>query len=129
MSKTFTVAGTSFYNGKTRLRFSNDLDARKKTLDRNGDTDAILIELATPMTNADACALMLEHEDFQGEAEQSAITSYVVKNAKDLAKELGLVEDKPAAEATDEAGEDAGDVIDVIDGGETVESVEEFDPS
>lgn len=127
MSKTFTVAGTSFYNGKTRLRFSNDLDARKKTLDRNGDTDVILIELATPMTKADACALMLEHEDFQGEAEQSAITSYVVKNAKDLAKELGLVEDKaPTAEATDEDGEDAGDVI---DGGEGGETVEEFDPS
>ena len=125
-NKTYTAAGTDVYNGRTRLIFTNDAEKRAKQLAKYGCEEITLIELATPMTKADACALMLEHEDFQGAAEQSAITSYVVKNAKDLAKELGLVEDKPAAEATDEAGEDAGDVI---DGGEGGESVEEFDPS
>ena len=38
-NKTYTVAGTSVSNGKTKVRFAQDYVSRFKILNKNGHTD------------------------------------------------------------------------------------------
>lgn len=105
-NKTFTVAGTSVLNGQTKIRFANNLVDRIKVLHKNAHTEINLIDLPQAMTKADVCKFLLAHEDFQDNLAQSAITSYVVKNVKELAKELAPAEDA-VEEATDAVEEEA----------------------
>ena len=81
-TKTYTVAGTSTNNGKTKVRFAQDYVSRFKILNKNGHTDIELLELDTPMSKSDICKMLLGHEKFQTEAQQSAITEFVVRNIK-----------------------------------------------
>ena len=50
----FTVTGVSTLNGKTKVRFANDLVSRVKILNKDGHTDINLIELPTAVSKADA---------------------------------------------------------------------------
>lgn len=50
--KRFSVAGVSTLEGKTKLRFANDV-MRIKILAKNGHTDVELIELPNEMTKAE----------------------------------------------------------------------------
>ena len=45
-SKTYTVAGVSTSNGKTKVRFANDYVSRFKILNKNGHTNVNLLELS-----------------------------------------------------------------------------------
>ena len=101
MNKLFLVAGTSVLAGLTKVRFANDM-GRVEVLEKNEHTDIKLIELDNEMTKAGACKFLLAHEDFQGEAEQTAIKNYVIKNAVPLAIELGLVQ-SPESKAAEKA--------------------------
>jgi len=49
-SKTFKVIGISTLNGKTKVRFANDLATRIKNLVKNGHTNVDLFELPEAMT-------------------------------------------------------------------------------
>lgn len=51
-SKTFAVAGVSTLNGKTKIRFANDV-MRIKILDKNGHKDVELVDLPNPMTKGE----------------------------------------------------------------------------
>jgi len=51
-SKTFAVAGVSTLDGKTKLRFANDV-MRIKILSKNGHTDVELIDLPHAMTKGE----------------------------------------------------------------------------
>jgi hypothetical protein len=86
--KTFTVAGTSTQNGTTKVRFANDYVGRTKTLVKNGHTDVVLIELGSEMSKAEICKVLMGHPQFQTEAQQTAITNYVVQNLAELKQEL-----------------------------------------
>ncbi len=119
--KTFSVAGTSNLNGTVKVRFANTLE-RVKVLDRNGHTDINLIELGSELSKADACRVLLAHDAFQGEAEQAAVAAYVTKNVKEIAAELGLVEETTAP-ATDATNEDAAEAPAEDDG------IEQFEPA
>jgi len=81
-NKTYTVAGTSTNNGKTKVRFAQDYVSRFKILNKNGHTDIELLELDSAMSKSDICKMLLGHEKFQSEAQQSAITEFVVRNIK-----------------------------------------------
>ena len=81
-NKTYTVAGTSTNNGKTKVRFAQDYVSRFKILNKNGHTDIELLELDSAMSKSDICKMLLGHEKFQTEAQQSAITEFVVRNVK-----------------------------------------------
>ena len=50
----FKVTGISTLNGKTKVRFANDLVSRVKILNKDGHTDINLIELPTAMSKLDA---------------------------------------------------------------------------
>lgn len=49
----FKVAGVSTLNGKTKVRFANDMVSRVKMLLKDGHEDINLIELAEPLTKGD----------------------------------------------------------------------------
>jgi len=59
----FTVVGFSKLNGTLKLRFANDLVTRYKVLQRNGHTDAQLMELAAPMDKVAAAKALAEKFD------------------------------------------------------------------
>jgi hypothetical protein len=86
--KKFTVAGTSTLNGVTKVRFANDLVDRIKMLARNNHENIELVELEGEFTKAEICKMLLEHERFQSEAQQSAIYDYVVRNAREIKNEI-----------------------------------------
>ena len=84
-SKTFSVAGTSSLNGVVKVRFANDFVGRFKILAKNGHEDINLIELGGEFTKAEICQVLMQHEQFQDEAAQTAITDFVVRNCKSMA--------------------------------------------
>jgi len=87
--KTFSVAGTTRHpNGTVKIRFANDLVSRLKTLVKNGHTEIELIELGDEYTKADICQVLMQHERFQSEEQQTAIVDFVVRNCKTIANEL-----------------------------------------
>mgnify|MGYP001061145800 CR=1 FL=1 len=60
--KTFEITGVSTLNGKTKIRFANDI-MRIKVLDKNGHQEVELVNLPRPMTKAEI-AVHLEEIDF-----------------------------------------------------------------
>lgn len=95
-NKTFSVAGTSTNNGITKVRFANDFVGRLKILYKNGHENVELIELGGEFTKAQVCQILMNHEKFQGEDQQSAIYEFVVRNCKEIKAEI---EDKLLEEA------------------------------
>ena len=87
-NKTFSVAGTSTNNGITKIRFANDFVNRLKILYKNGHENVELIELGGEFTKAQVCQILMAHDKFQGEDQQGAIYEFVVRNCKDIKKEI-----------------------------------------
>jgi len=87
-NKTFSVAGTSTNNGITKIRFANDFVNRLKILYKNGHENVELIELGGEFTKAQVCQILMAHDKFQGEDQQGAIYDFVVRNCKDIKKEI-----------------------------------------
>ena len=87
-NKTFSVAGTSTNNGITKIRFANDFVDRLKILYKNGHENVELIELGGEFTKAQVCQILMAHDKFQGEDQQGAIYEFVVRNCKDIKKEI-----------------------------------------
>jgi len=92
--KTFNTAGTSTLNGVTKVRFANDYVGRFKILIKNGHENINLIELGGDFTKAEICQILMQHEKFQNEDQQSAIAEFVVRNVKDLTKAAAAEEKK-----------------------------------
>ena len=87
-NKTFSVAGTSTHNGITKIRFANDFVNRLKILYKNGHENVELIELGGEFTKTQVCQILMAHDKFQGEDQQSAIYECVVRNCKDIKQEI-----------------------------------------
>ena len=87
-NKTFSEAGTSTLNGITKIRFANDFVNRLKILYKNGHENVELIELGGEFTKAQVCQILMAHDKFQGEDQQSAICEFVVRNCKDIKQEI-----------------------------------------
>lgn len=79
---TYTVFGVSFYRGAHRLRFSNDLAARMKTLLGNGDEEINMVELPSAMSKMQAVQWAQASGQFETEAEKAVIAGFIEKNNK-----------------------------------------------
>lgn len=104
--KTYSVAGTTRHpNGTVKIRFANDFISRIKTLAKNGHSEIELIELGGEYSKADICQVLMQHERFQSEEQQTAIVDFVVRNCKTIANELANAETQATEddELTDEA--------------------------
>ena len=99
MSKTFSVAGVSTVNGKTKIRFANDFVGRFKVLIKNGHEDINLIELGGEFTKAEVVQILMNHPQFQDEASQGAISEYAVRNVKEISVELEETKQEEGVEA------------------------------
>jgi hypothetical protein len=104
-NKTFNTAGVSTLNGVTKVRFANDYVGRFKILAKNGHTDINLIELGQDLTKAEICKVLMAHDKFQNEAAQTAIAEFVVRNCKEVAKELETTKVEAAQEVEAESTE------------------------
>lgn len=88
----FNVTGISTLNGKTKVRFANDLVSRVKILVKDGHSDINLIELTTPMTKAD-CVKYLKGTDLY----QTPLFAAAIDAADEKYSALGTVKiSKPA---------------------------------
>ena len=58
-SKTFAVAGVSTLDGKTKIRFANDV-MRIKILAKNGHTDIELVDLPNEMTKGEIAQYLIQ---------------------------------------------------------------------
>lgn len=97
---TFSVTGISTLNGKTKVRFANDLVSRVKILNKDGHTDIELIELAEPLSKLD-CVKYLKTTDLYktfsaaidaAEEKYTAMGSVKVPKAKKAKKEISLAD-------------------------------------
>jgi len=95
--KTYTVAGISTLNGKTKVRFANDVVARTKQLIAAGHEDVNLVELPEALSKADAALYLKDHIDFSEDHEQLTVIDYLVRNkiieSTDTISELETAED------------------------------------
>ena len=57
-NKLYTVAGTSSFNGKTKVRFANDYVSRFKILTKNGHENIEIMELDSAMSKGDICKFL-----------------------------------------------------------------------
>ena len=77
--KLFSIVGVSSLNGGHKVRFANDI-ARIKVLIKNGHQDIRLAELPTPMSKLDPVLSIADMDEFQDQAAQFAIDSYISDN-------------------------------------------------
>jgi hypothetical protein len=86
----FNVTGISTLNGKTKVRFANDLVSRVKILVKDGHTDINLVELDSPLSKLD-CVKYLKTSDLYlipkfaqviNEAEEKYMATGTVKVSK-----------------------------------------------
>ncbi len=76
--KKFSVAGVSTLEGKTKLRFANDV-MRIKILAKNGHTDVELIELPNEMTKSEIAQHLIAVGFGAGNAAVQAAIAYTEK--------------------------------------------------
>ena len=76
--KRFAVAGVSTLEGKTKLRFANDV-MRIKILAKNGHTNVELVELPNEMTKAEAVQYLKATGFGKGNADIEAAIAYTEK--------------------------------------------------
>ena len=76
--KKFAVAGVSTLNGKTKVRFANDV-MRIKILAKNGHKDVELIDLPREMTKAEIAQHLITTGFGKGNAAVEAAVAYIAK--------------------------------------------------
>jgi hypothetical protein len=85
MSKSFSHAGVSRFNGEFKVRFCNDA-LRVKVLAKNGHKDIDIIELKNPMVKEDIVAYLLSIDFANGNKEvQAALEAAADKRGVDVA--------------------------------------------
>jgi hypothetical protein len=77
-NKTYTVAGVSTLEGKTKMRFANDT-MRIKILAKNGHTNVELIELPHAMTKDEIVVHMRSVGFGSGNADVQAAMNLILK--------------------------------------------------
>ena len=65
---TFKVAGVSTLNGKTKVRFANDLVSRVKMLNKSGHTNIQLQELPNALTKPEVVTYLKQNQDLMSVA-------------------------------------------------------------
>lgn len=76
--KKFAVAGVSTLDGKTKIRFANDV-MRIKILAKNGHTDVNLVELPNEMTKAEIAQHLISIGFGKGNPAIEAAVAYIAK--------------------------------------------------
>jgi hypothetical protein len=95
--KIYTVAGTSKHpEHGYKVRFANDV-MRVKNLAKSGHIDIVLVELPSSMSKLEAVKFIRTLPEFEGVAEQTAISDYLDRKDEKPAKTASVK--APAAKA------------------------------
>lgn len=97
--KTFTVVGSSTQDGKTKIRFANDV-MRIKILSKNGHTNIELLELPKSMTKVEAVKYLQSQNFGDGNMDIQAAIAHVLKANKASAETASTTESKTAEGVT-----------------------------
>ncbi len=99
--KKFAVAGVSTLDGKTKIRFANDV-MRIKILAKNGHKDVELIDLPREMTKAEIAQHLIATEFGKGNAAVEAAIAYIAKkNPSPVKAEVSTAAANTAATVTE----------------------------
>jgi len=77
-TKTYTVAGSTALNGKTKIRFCNDV-MRIKVLDKNGHQNINLVDLPEPMTKGQIAQYLIDRDFAKGDGDILNAIKYIAK--------------------------------------------------
>ena len=99
-TKTYTVAGSTTLNDKTKIRFCNDV-MRIKVLDKNGHQNINLVDLPEPMTKGQIAQYLFDLDFAKGNSDVLNAIQYIAKKNSVTLKEKQEVTEA-AAEATAE---------------------------
>lgn len=89
--KTFSVAGVSTLEGKTKIRFANDA-MRIKILEKNGHKDVELVNLPYAMTKAEIAGYLKSTGFGSGKPAVEAAIAYIAKKNPAPAGQKATVE-------------------------------------
>lgn len=92
MNKTFTVAGTSVKNGTTKIRWAQTLK-RQAALEKDGQTDVILVELPQAMSKEDAVKYIGTLDAFNTVEQQTVIAEYLAEHEAEQVVDTDAVEE------------------------------------
>ena len=127
---TFTIAGTSVKNGTTKVRWANgSAENRAKMLDKDGQTDVVLVELPLAMSKLHATKFINTLPEFGSVEQQTAIAEYLASH--DDGSELVVVYEQEEVQADTDTVEESNDepakhtVADVVDDMEEVDELDE----
>lgn len=97
-TKTYTVAGSSTLNGKTKIRFCNDV-MRIKVLDKNGHQNINLVDLPEPMTKGQIAQYLIDLDFAKGDSDILNAIKYIAKKNSVTLKTQNTVTESAAQTA------------------------------
>lgn len=97
-TKTYTVAGSSTLNGKTKIRFCNDV-MRIKVLDKNGHQNINLVDLPEPMTKGQIAQYLIDLDFAKGDSDILNAIKYIAKKNSVTLKTQNTVTESAAETA------------------------------
>jgi hypothetical protein len=101
-TKTYTVTGSTKLNGKTKIRFCNDI-MRIKVLDKNGHEDVNLLDLPEPMTKGQIAQYLMDRDFGAGKPDVLSAIKYIAKKNSVTLKSKQEVTEAVAEQATADA--------------------------
>ena len=121
-TKLFTVAGIVVQNGKTTVRFSEDLGRRVKQFTKGGATRIDFVELPNAMNKIDGLKYLLTLPTFASADDQATLTEYLADRERDARKgEVKVKAQKPSLDAIKARGKSKTTVADVLNAVESAE--------
>ena len=98
-TKLFTVAGIVVQNGRTTVRFSDDLGRRVKQFSKGGASRVDFVQLPSAMTKVDALRYLLTVSNFASAEDQATLAEYLADRERDARKGEVKVQAKPSLDA------------------------------
>lgn len=107
-NKLFTVAGIVVQNGKTRVRFTEDMSRRVKQFTKGGASRIDFVDLPNAMTKIDALKYLQTHAQFASAEDQATLSETLADRLADARKgEVKVKAVKPSLESIKARGKKA----------------------
>ena len=98
-TKLFSVAGIVVQNGRTTVRFTEDLGRRVKQFSKGGATRVDFVSLPQAMNKIDALRYMLTLPNFANAEDQATINETLADREREARKGEVRVQAKPSLDA------------------------------
>ena len=98
-TKLFTVAGIVVQNGRTTVRFTEDMGRRVKQFSKGGATRIDFVELPNAMNKIDGLRHLMSLPNFASAEDQATLAEYLADRERDARKGEVKVQAKPSLDA------------------------------